>query len=178
VSHVFYLEQIMNESLDKLHSFQKQPEVLRLADALIEDAADHLKVAHDCDCPPEATANWGHYKTATSASVELRRLYAVNQELLEVLKELQAAQEMTTYGDPSDFVWPKSEMRKPGETAWGWICEKHGLGYQGGCICCSDEFTRYKGRKDQEARFARDDALRAASAKARSAIAKATGGAA
>lgn len=103
------------------------------------------------------------------------RLIAAAPELLEALQEYVLAEEMTTYGDASDFVWPKIEMCKPGETAWGWICEKHGLGYQGGCICCHDEYLAHKERKDSSARYARDDALRDARKKARAAIAKATG---
>jgi len=99
----------------------------------------------------------------------------VAQELLAVLQEYVAAEEMTKYGDASDFVWPKIEMRKPGETAWGWVCEKHGLGYQSGCICCHEEFVKHKERKDDSARYARDDALHDARKKARMAIAKATG---
>jgi hypothetical protein len=99
----------------------------------------------------------------------------VAQELLAVLQEYVAAEEMTKYGDTSDFVWPKIEMRKPGETAWGWVCEKHGLGYQSGCICCHDEYLAHKERKDSSARYARDDALHDACKKARAAISKATG---
>lgn len=75
---------------------------------------------------------------------------------------LVAATKMSNYGDASDFVWPKSSMRKEGEPAWGWICEKHGLGYQGGCICCRKDHAKYVERKNQEARWARDDAIRAA----------------
>lgn len=90
--------------------------------------------------------------------------------LREALVEYQAAQAMPKYGDYSGFVWPKIEMRKPGETAWGWICEKHGLGYQGGCICCQDEYERHRNQKDAEARYARDDTLKAADIKARAAL--------
>jgi hypothetical protein len=96
-------------------------------------------------------------------------------ELLEALQEYVLADEMTNYGDASDFVWPKVEMRRPGEPAWGWVCEKHGLGYQSGCICCHDEYLAHKERKDDLARYARDDALHDARKKARAAIAKATG---
>lgn len=104
------------------------------------------------------------------AAAELRRLDRVNAELVEALEAQQAAQAMPIYGDYTGFVWPKVEMRKPGETAWGWICEKHGLGYQGGCICCADEWKRHQDQKDREARYARDDALHAASNKARAAL--------
>lgn len=102
-------------------------------------------------------------------------LMAVAPKLLEALKEYENAEKMPTYGDASDFVWPKLNMRKPGETAWGWICEKHGLGYQSGCICCQNEFDSYRERKNSDARHARDDALYIARKKARAAIAKATG---
>lgn len=104
---------------------------------------------------------------------EIKR--AAASELLEALQAFLLAEEMSIYGDASDFVWPKIEMRKPGDTAWGWICEKHGLGYQGGCICCRDDFDAYQKGKDYSARCARDAALRDARAKARIAIAKATG---
>lgn len=60
----------MNESLDKLHSFQKQPEALRLADSLDREWADYALT----------------YDTALEASAELRRLHEVNQEMLEALK--------------------------------------------------------------------------------------------
>lgn len=96
-------------------------------------------------------------------------------ELLAALKAYESAEAMTIYGDTSDFVWPKREMRHPGETAWGWICEKHGLGYQRECICCRDEFVRHGERKNREARYARDEAFRDARDKARLAMAKATG---
>lgn len=62
----------MNESLDKLHSFQKQPEALRLADILDREWANDALT----------------YDTALDASAELRRLHAVNQELLEALQVL------------------------------------------------------------------------------------------
>lgn len=57
----------------------EKPNALRLADALIEQAGDHYEVAHDCDCPPEATRNWQHYKTNAHAAAELRRLHAENE---------------------------------------------------------------------------------------------------
>lgn len=103
------------------------------------------------------------------------RKVASAPELLEALQAYVQASEMPTYGDASDFVWPKIEMREPGNTAWGWICEKHGLGYQSGCICCCDDFDAHMDRKNQSARYARNYALRDAHAKARAAIAKATG---
>jgi hypothetical protein len=54
----------------------KQPEALRLADALIEDASDHHDTAYSFDMRPEDTLNWRHYDNATNAAAELRRLYA------------------------------------------------------------------------------------------------------
>ena len=63
----------------------KQPEALRLADALIEDAADHHDTAYSFDMRPEDTLNWRHYDNATNAAAELRRLHEVNAELLEAL---------------------------------------------------------------------------------------------
>lgn len=58
----------MNESLDKLHSFQKQSEALRLADCL----TDRNRLDLTCD----------------EAAAELRRLHAVNQELLGALRNV------------------------------------------------------------------------------------------
>jgi len=103
---------------------------------------------------------------------EITRLQTANEELVVALKANQIAEAMTTYGDSSDFVWPKSEMRKPWDTAWGWICEKHGLGYQSGCICCINEFDNYRERKNDDASYARDKALRLASELARKALEK------
>ena len=109
---------------------------------------------------------------AWESCTELQRLHDANVELIEALKANQIAEAMPIYGDISDFVWPKSEMRKPGDTAWGWICEKHGLGYQSGCVCCREDFDNYRKRKDQDARYERDKALREASEKARKALEK------
>ena len=112
---------------------------------------------------------------ALRAARELRRLDRVNAELREALQAQQEAQAMPIYGNYEGFVWPKVEMRKEGEPSWGWICEKHGLGYQGGCICCSDDWKRHQDTKDREARYARDDALHAASNKARAALSSSGG---
>ena len=68
--HYFYLEHFMNESLDKLHSFQEQPEALRLADEF--ENGEWIA----------ATGQWRE-----EAATELRRLHAVNRELLEAQQE-------------------------------------------------------------------------------------------
>ena len=94
-----------------------------------------------------------------------------NKMALDALTAIQDAIGMATSGDSSDFVWPKSTMRHPGETAYGWICEKHGLGYQSGCICCAGDLMAYREQKDREARYTREDAIREASKKVRAAIA-------
>ena len=94
-----------------------------------------------------------------------------NKMALDALTAIQDAIGMATSGYSSDFVWPKSTMRHPGETAYGWICEKHGLGYQSGCICCAGDLMAYREQKDREARYAREDAIREASKKVRAAIA-------
>jgi hypothetical protein len=73
----------MNESLDKLHSFQKQPEALRLADSLDREWADYALT----------------YDTALEASAELRRLHEVNQELLEFVAEYILAWDEGMAGD-------------------------------------------------------------------------------
>lgn len=101
----------------------------------------------------------------------------VAQDLLDACLAYQAAEAMSPYGDASDFTFPKRDMRRPGDPAWGWVCEKHGLGYSGVCHCCEGEFAKHKVQKDADARRARDDALSAAREKARAAIAKATGAA-
>lgn len=131
-----------------------------LADKLKAAAADPMWAGH-CEISK---------RTCDFAALELERLDRVNAELVEALQAQQNAQAMPVYGDYSDFVWPKVEMRTPGETAWGWICEKHGLGYTGACVCCDGEWKRHQDRKDREARNARDDALQAASNKARAAL--------
>ena len=112
-----------------------------------------------------------------AAAIKLAERDNLVGELVEALQAYDQALAMPTYGDYSGFVWPKIEMRKPGDTAWGWICEKHGLGYQGGCICCRDDMDKFRDQKDREARYARDDALRAARNKASAVLAKAREGA-
>lgn len=62
----------MNESLDKLHSFQKQPEALQLADWLDDPEFYGDRGLRNC--------SW-HSPLAMKASAELRRLHAANQEL-------------------------------------------------------------------------------------------------
>ena len=58
-----------------------RPEALVLADALIEDAADHLEVARSFDMRPEDTINHQHFLNNTAAATELRRLHAENEEI-------------------------------------------------------------------------------------------------
>ena len=53
---------------------------LELADALMEQAAHHRMVAHECDMRPEDTINWQHYVNCGKAARELRRLAAVEAE--------------------------------------------------------------------------------------------------
>ncbi len=98
----------------------------------------------------------------------------VKQELVEALKAFRAAHSMSQYGDYSDFVFPDLKERVPGNSAWGTICAKHGLGYGGGCICCADDIKAHRATKDREARSARNDALRAADELASAALAKAS----
>lgn len=64
---------------------------LRLADALIEDASDHLEVSHAWDMRPEVTINHRHYMNAIQAVVELRRLHAESQGLKDALFQTQEA---------------------------------------------------------------------------------------
>ncbi len=73
----------MNESLDKLHSFQKQPEALRLAD--------------DCDA---------YIVDFEDAAVELRRLHEVNQELLEALRQI-----VEQHGQWNNGMWAANIAR-------------------------------------------------------------------
>ncbi|MGE0350027.1 hypothetical protein [Hydrogenophaga sp.] len=133
-----------------------------------EELARILKQKGDGDLN-EVGDKWGDW-VCIEAAAHLRALDASHQRLVEALEEQQAAQAMPIYGDYSGFVWPKVEMRNPGETAWGWICEKHGLGYQSGCICCTDDWKRHQDDRDRAARYARDDALNEASKKARAAL--------
>lgn len=99
-------------------------------------------------------------------------LLAAAPELLDALLAYQAAQAMPIYGDYSDFEFPKQSMRYEGKPDYGYICEKHGLGYGGGCVCCRDDFAQYQKQKDSDARRARDEALRDAERKAAAAIEK------
>ena len=75
-----------------------QPEALRLADAIdpfTRKFIDHL--------------------TCKVAADELRRMHAVNQELLEALKSLTTAQDLNTYGmalDNADAAIAKAEGQK------------------------------------------------------------------
>lgn len=90
--------------------------------------------------------------------------------LVKALQEYQQASAMKTYGDASDFVWPSVSAKVPGQHAYGFICEKHGLGYQSGCICCRDDFDAHSKEKDRQARDARNDALERAERNARAAL--------
>jgi hypothetical protein len=119
----------------------------------------------------------GDWNATEETNLANARLIAAAPELLAALHAYQAAQAMPIYGDSSDFVGGNITMREPGNSAWGWICDKHGLGYQSGCICCDDDRKRHSERKDREARYARDDAFRAAYHIASPAITKATGAA-
>ena len=112
---------------------------------------------------------------ADALKQRIDRLESANQELLDALRAYQSAQKMPRYGDYQDFVWLQSKMRQEGDPAYGWVCEKHGLGYQSRCLCCHRDFERHKERKDRDSQYARDDALRAADEIARAAITKATG---
>jgi hypothetical protein len=106
---------------------------------------------------------------------QFQQLMEDRRALLDALQCFRAAHNMPRYGDYSGFTWANSHMRVEGDPSWGWICERHGLGYQSGCICCRDDFVRHQERQDQNARFSRDDALRDADKKACAAIEKATG---
>lgn len=67
---LFLLEHFMNESLDQFHSFQKQPEALRLAECLDREwAGDALT-----------------YDTALEAAAELRRLHTELERLTDALR--------------------------------------------------------------------------------------------
>lgn len=59
-----------------------QPEALRLADALEK----------------QWLADRASSEMRNKAAAELRRLHAVNQELLEALKAVTTAQDLSTYG--------------------------------------------------------------------------------
>ena len=102
-------------------------------------------------------------------------LIAASPELLEALEAYQTAQAMPEYGDYSSFEFAKLTPRYEGKPELGLICEKHGLGYVGRCLCCEDDFERHRADNDRKARNARDDALREAARKAAAAIAKAKG---
>ena len=67
---LFLLEHFMNESLDQFHSFQKQPEALRLADILEDDHAQGQI----------------HIPTGKHAAAELRRLHTELERLTDALR--------------------------------------------------------------------------------------------
>jgi len=69
----------------------EQPTALRLADTIEED--------------PITT--WGYREAAHAAAAELRRLHAVNQELLEALKRID--KEFKKYGRQH---WPEAEKAR------------------------------------------------------------------
>ncbi|WP_046060030.1 hypothetical protein [Paracidovorax citrulli] len=54
-----------------------QPDALRLADALAEQAEVHQANARDWDMRPEDTANWRYYETCRDAAAQLRSLHAL-----------------------------------------------------------------------------------------------------
>ncbi len=66
----------------------EQPTALRLADALLQDSANHRETANAWDMRPQDTINWQHYENATNAAAELRRLHSVNAQLLDALDEI------------------------------------------------------------------------------------------
>ena len=73
----------------------KQPEALRLADALENDGNDCTCAAYsssECGCD----ASWADIY-ASAAAAELRRLHEVNQELMKVLLECMAVIEKFVY---------------------------------------------------------------------------------
>ena len=51
-----------------------------------------------------------------------------------------------------------------------WICEKHGLGYTSSCVCCRDDYEKHREKKNRDARFDRDNALRQAREKSKAAL--------
>lgn len=104
---------------------------------------------------------------------ELRVERAIKAELLEALQAYSAARAMPSHGDYAAIQWVS--QAGPRNPAWGGgDCAKHGRWY-GRCYGCYDELDKLRDQSDRDAVHARDNALRAAEEKARTAIAKATG---
>lgn len=103
---------------------EAQPEALRLADELIEQAACHREIAHCCDCRPEDTINWSHYLQCGNAATELRRQHEELQQLKAQLSARQAAPEMP---EPDFYVRPSIAAF---ELPWG-VCMHEDSGSKG-----------------------------------------------
>ena len=72
-----------------------QPEALRLADALQAGADDPMWADH-CEMSK---------RTASLSAAELRRLHAVNEELLEALKLALSSHGVMLLSDPPQDAW-------------------------------------------------------------------------
>lgn len=48
------------------------------------------ELAHECDCPPEVTANWAYADTCAEAAAEINRLKAEVERLRAALGEIHA----------------------------------------------------------------------------------------
>jgi hypothetical protein len=46
------------------------------------------ELAHECDCPPEVTANWAYADTCAEAAAEINRLKAEVERLREALEKV------------------------------------------------------------------------------------------
>ncbi len=73
----------------------KQPEALRLADALQAGADDPMWADH-CEMSK---------RTASLAAAELRRLHAVNEELLAALQLALSSHGVMLLSDPPQDAW-------------------------------------------------------------------------
>lgn len=142
----------------------KQPKALRLADAIDSSSSSFYA---------ESSMSYDHELAMTVDAVadELRRLHAVNGELLEALKAYRTARSMPSYGNYAEIQW--ESKAGPVNPVWGGgDCAKHGRWY-GRCHCCEEEFRKLCERADRDAVHARDNALRSADEMARTAIDKA-----
>lgn len=101
---------------------------------------------------------------------ELRAAREENERLHVEVAKLIAAIEAPLLVKPSTLELGAMTERKPGDSAWGTECSKHGLGYGSGCVCCANEAREDAQRRQSLAEWDKRNAIEAAAKVARAAL--------